>query len=330
MKVLVTGGAGYIGSHAAYELIEKGYEVVIVDNLSKGFESNVHEKAKFYKVDLRDKQALTNVFEQEKNISAVMHFAGSIVVPESVDKPLEYFNNNLYSVEVLLGVMNEFKVKNIVFSSTAAVYGEPKKVPILETDEKAPINPYGESKLAAEALIRGWAKAYNANYVIFRYFNVAGTHKSQKIGIKGQVLTHLVPVVINAALNPNITMSVYGNDYDTKDGSCIRDFIHVVDLVKAHVIGLEWAMKNNKSDIFNLGSSTGFSVLEVLNEAKKTLNIDIKSKIDSRRAGDPAILTAATDKVEKILNWKTEIGLSEIIKSEYEFRRKWNESSTKR
>ncbi len=329
MKVLVTGGAGYIGSHAVYELIDKGYKVVVVDNLSKGFKSNVHPEASFYEVDLRDKPKLQEVFKKENDIVAVMHFAGSIVVPESVSKPLEYFNNNLYSVEVLLSVLNEFNVKTFIFSSTAAVYGEPKKVPIDETDEKAPINPYGESKLAAEALIRGWAKAYDANYVIFRYFNVAGTNKTGKIGIKGAVLTHLVPVVIDSALDTNKVMNVYGNDYPTEDGSCIRDFVHVVDLVRAHILGLEWSIKNKKSDIFNLGSSSGFSVLQVLNEAKKTLNIDIKSKIAPRRDGDPAILLAKTDKVNKTLNWKIEIPLSEIIKTEYEFRRKWNEQSNK-
>lgn len=330
MKIMVTGGAGYIGSHTVYELIDKGYDVVVVDNLSKGFESNIHPKAKFYKVDLRDKENLIKVFEKEKDIKAIMHFAGSIVVPESVLKPLEYFDNNLHSVEILLSVMNLYNVKTFIFSSTAAVYGEPKKVPILESDEKAPINPYGESKLAAEALIRGWANAYNGNFVIFRYFNVAGTRPSGNIGIKGKVLTHLVPVVIDTALDESKTMNIFGDDYETKDGSCIRDFIHVVDLAQAHVIGLEWSMKNNKSDIFNLGSSTGFSVLEVLQEAKKTLKIDIKSKIVGRRDGDPAILTASTDKVKKVLNWETKISLSEIIRSEYEFRRKWNGQSNKK
>lgn len=330
MKILVTGGAGYIGSHATYELIEKGHEVVIVDNLCKGFKSNVHPDAKFYEIDLRDKEKLIEVFKKEQNIEAVMHFAGFIVVPESVSQPLEYFNNNVYSVEVLLAVMNQFDVKTIVFSSTAAVYGEPKKIPITEDDETKPINPYGESKLAAEALIRGWANAYNGNYVILRYFNVAGANKNGKIGIKGKVLTHLVPVVINSALDTNKVMNVFGNDYNTRDGSCIRDFIHVVDLVNAHIVGLEWAHKNKKSSIFNLGSSTGYSVLEVLNEAKKTLNIDIKSQIAPRRDGDPASLLASTEKINKVLNWKTEIPLSEIIKSEFEFRRKWNESNNQK
>ena len=324
MKILVTGGAGYIGSHTTYELIDKGYEVVVVDNLSKGFKSNVHPAATFYEVDLRDEKSLENIFEKEKNIKAVMHFAGSIVVPESVFKPLEYFNNNVYSVEVLLKTMNKFNVKTFVFSSTAAVYGEPKTNPITENDELKPINPYGDSKLSAELLIKGWAKAHKANYVIFRYFNVAGTNENGKIGIKGEVLTHLVPVVIDAALNPEKTMNIFGDNYKTKDGSCIRDFIHVVDLAIAHIIGLEWSIKNNKSNIFNVGSSTGYSVLEVLNQAKKSLNIEIKSKIVDRRPGDPAILLASTAKIEKELNWKPQKTLDEIIKSEFNFRKNWS------
>lgn len=324
MKILVTGGAGYIGSHTVYELIERGYDVVIVDNLSKGFESNLHPKANFYNADLRDEKTLNEIFKKEKNIEGVMHFAGSIVVPESVSQPLEYFNNNVFSVEILLKVMNTYNVKYFVFSSTAAVYGEPKTTPIKEEDEKKPINPYGESKLAAEALIRGWANAFNCNYVIFRYFNVAGANENGKIGIKGKVLTHLVPVIIDGAINKEITINIFGNDYQTKDGSCIRDFVHVVDLAQAHIDGFEWAYKNKKSEIFNLGSSTGFSVFEVLNQAKKSLNIDIKSKIVNRRSGDPAILLASTEKVEKILNWKAKKSLDEIIKSEYNFRINWN------
>lgn len=319
MKVLVTGGAGYIGSHAVHELIEKGYEVVVVDNLSKGFKENIHSQTSFYKVDLRNIKKLRKVFKKEKDIIAVMHFAGSIVVPESVIQPINYFNNNVYSVECLLKVMNEFNVKNIVFSSTAAVYGEPKKIPIMEDDIKEPINPYGESKLAAEALIRSWAKAYNGNFVIFRYFNVAGANENGQIGIRGKGLTHLVPIVISSALEDK-TMNIYGDDYPTKDGSCIRDFVHVVDLAIAHVLGLEYTFQN-KSNIFNLGSSTGYSVLEVYNQAKKSLNIEIKSKISKRREGDPAILLASTSKVSNELNWEPKKTLDEILKSEFKFRK---------
>ncbi|MGL5520243.1 MAG: UDP-glucose 4-epimerase GalE [Metamycoplasmataceae bacterium] len=320
MKILVTGGAGYIGSHAVYSLIEKGYEVVIIDNLSKGFESNIHEKATFYKADIRNEDELRNIFKKEKNIEGIMNFAGLIVVPESVSKPLDYFNNNTHGVEVLLKVATEFNVKCFVFSSTAAVYGEPKSVPILETDIKEPINPYGESKLAAEAIIRGWAHATNSNYVIFRYFNVAGTHQSGKIGIKGKVLTHLLPCVIKSAIE-NETFNIYGTDYKTKDGSCIRDFVHVVDLVEAHILGLEWSMKNNKSDIFNLGSGDGYSVLEVLNKAIEALEIKIPNKKSARRDGDPAQLYANTSKVKDILKWSPNRSLDDMIKTEYNFRK---------
>lgn len=321
MKILVTGGAGYIGSHAVYSLVEKGYEVVIVDNLSKGFKTNIHKDAIFYEVDIRDESSLRDIFARENNIEGIMHFAGLIVVPESVVKPLQYFDNNTYGVEILLKVATDFKVKHFIFSSTAAVYGEPRNVPILETDIKEPINPYGESKLAAEAIIRGWANAENSHYVIFRYFNVAGAHQSGEIGVKGKTLTHLLPCVIQSAINGDI-FSVFGNDYKTRDGSCIRDFVHVVDLVHAHILGLEWSIKNQKSNIFNLGSGDGYSVLEVLNQSIITLGIDIKNQISNRRDGDPAKLYADTAKVQKILNWKPTYSLEEMIKTEYEFRRK--------
>lgn len=330
MKILVTGGAGYIGSHAVYELIEQGYEVVIVDNLEKGFISNIHPQAKFYKVDLRNKEKLNDVFKQEKDIKSVMHFAGSIVVPESVQKPLEYFNNNVYSVQILLEIMNLYNVTNFVFSSTAAVYGEPKKVPIEEDDIKEPINPYGQSKFTAELLIQSWAKAYNGNYVIFRYFNVAGAHSSRKIGIKGKSLTHLVPLVIDTALDAeNRVLNIYGNNYPTKDGTCIRDFVHVVDLVQAHILGLEWSIKNNKSNIFNIGSSSGYSVLEVYNQTIKTLNLKIKHQMCKKRDGDPAVLLASTKKIKEHLSWEPKKTLDEIIKTEYDFRQKLNELKNK-
>ncbi|MGL5592047.1 MAG: UDP-glucose 4-epimerase GalE [Metamycoplasmataceae bacterium] len=321
MKILVTGGAGYIGSHAVYALIEKGYKVLIVDNLSKGFESNIHKDAIFYNIDIRDAKGLKKIFEKEKDIVGIMHFAGKIVVPESVIKPLEYFDNNTHSVEVLLKLATEFKIKHFIFSSTAAVYGEPKNVPILETDVKEPINPYGESKLAAEAIIRGWSKAENSHYVIFRYFNVAGAHRSGKIGVKGINLTHLLPCIIQSVIDKK-EFSVFGIKYNTRDGSCIRDFVHVVDLVDAHILGLEWSIKNKKSDIFNLGSGTGYSVLEVLNKSNEVLGIEIKSKIAKPREGDPAQLYANTDKVIKTLNWTPKYSLEEIIKTEYEFRNK--------
>lgn len=322
MKVLVTGGAGYIGSHAVYLLIEKGYDVVIVDNLVKGFESNLNKKAKFYNADIRNYEAIKSIFEKEKNIEAIMHFAGLIVVPESVEKPLDYFDVNTNGVLNLLNVAKDYKnLKTFIFSSTAAVYGEPKKVPISEDDIKEPINPYGQSKLAAENLIKSWAKAYNKNYVIFRYFNVAGAHKNQKIGVKGKGLTHLLPLVISCAIDNKKIFTIYGDDYQTKDGTCIRDFVHVNDLVEAHLIGMEWFIKNKKSDIFNLGKGDGYSVKEVLDKAIKVLNIPINNEYGPRRQGDPEKLFSNTSKVFKILKWKPKYSLEEIITSEYNFRK---------
>ncbi|MGL5617490.1 MAG: UDP-glucose 4-epimerase GalE [Metamycoplasmataceae bacterium] len=321
MKILVTGGAGYIGSHAVYALLEKGYEVIIIDNLSKGFKSNIHKDAVFYEADIRDEIAIKKIFNIEKDIVGIMHFAGLIVVSESVIEPLKYFDNNTHSVEILLKISTEFNIKHFIFSSTAAVYGEPKNVPILETDVKEPINPYGESKLAAEAIIRGWAQAENSHYIIFRYFNVAGANKSGEIGVKGVSLTHLLPSIIQCIIDKK-EFNVFGANYDTKDGSCIRDFVHVVDLVEAHILGLEWSIKNKKSNIFNLGSGDGYSVLEVLNKASDFLGIEIKSKIAKPRKGDPAKLYANTEKVKKVLNWKPKYSLEDIVKTEYQFRNK--------
>ncbi len=322
MKVVVTGGAGYIGSHAVFALIEKGHEVVIIDNLSRGYIENVHKKANFYKADIRNVEEIKAIFKKEGKIDGIMHFAGYIIVPESVKKPLMYFNNNTFSVEKLLEAADDANIKHIVFSSTAAVYGETDGNPIKESNIKIPVNPYGESKLAAEALIRSWTNARGTNHVIFRYFNVAGTHPSGKIGIRGKGLTHLLPSVIESALGIRNKFIVMGTDYDTRDGSCIRDFIHVNDLVEAHIKGLEWSIKTNQSNIFNLGSGSGYSVMEVLNTAIDELKIDIPNEMGLRRAGDPAKLLANVKHVDKILGWKTKQSLKVMIKSEYEFRKK--------
>lgn len=321
-KILVTGGAGYIGSHAVYKLIEKKYEVVIIDNLTNGDMSNVHPKAKFYKADIRDKENLIKIFEKEKNITAIMNFAGLIIVPESIDKPLEYYDNNTNGVCVLLTVANLFNIKHFIFSSTAAVYGEPKKIPINENDDKKPVNPYGSSKLFAEQAIIDWSKAFNTNYVIFRYFNVAGAHENMEIGIKNSNLTHLLPVIVKSALE-NKLFSVMGDDYDTRDGSCLRDFVHVNDLVSAHILGMEWSFQKSESGIFNLGSGSGYTVLEVLNKAKEILsNHNIENIIAPRRQGDPSALLAETKKVKEVLNWIPEISLEDMILTEFNFRKK--------
>ena len=225
-------------------------------------------------------------------------------------------------INIILGnTGNDDLIISFIFSSTAAVYGEPKSIPINEDDEKNPINPYGQSKLAAEYLIQSWAKAFNRQCVIFRYFNVAGAHENGKIGIKGKTLTHLLPLVISSVLDLSKTFYIFGNDYETKDGTCIRDFVHVNDLVNAHVLGMEWSLKNNKSDIFNLGTSQGFSVKEVLDKSIETLKININYQIGPRRAGDPGQLFSNNEKATKILHWQPSYSLEEIIKSEYQFRK---------
>ena len=239
MSILVLGGAGYIGSHTVYQLIENGKEVVIVDNLQTGFKELIHPKAKFYQGDLRDKTFLNNVFEQEK-IDGVIHFAANSLVGVSMKEPLEYYDNNVYGMIVLLEVMKNHSVKHIVFSSTAATYGEPKRIPIEEDDETYPTNPYGETKLAMEKLMKWCSSAYGMSFVALRYFNACGAHPNGKIGELHNPETHLIPLILQVPLGIRESIYVFGDDYDTKDGTCIRDYIHVMDLADAHIKALNY------------------------------------------------------------------------------------------
>lgn len=320
MKILVTGGAGYIGSHSVYELIKAKHEVVVLDNLSTGNKEAIHPEAKFVFGDQRDEALLEKVFTENK-FDAVMHFSAKLIVPESVEQPIEYFENNVHGVAVLLAAMKKHNVKNIVFSSTAAVYGEPKRVPIMEDDSKEPINPYGQSKLACEWLIQGAQVAYGINAVIFRYFNVAGADVSGNIGLsgKGRQLTHLIPVILESHLGIRPKMTVFGTDYETKDGTCVRDYIHITDLAKAHVLGVEYAAKGN-SNVFNLGSKNGFTVKEVL-AATENLGHQVNYEFGPRRAGDPAQLIASNDRATSILGWKPEFTLEQMIESDLNWRK---------
>ena len=260
MKILVTGGAGYIGSHTVAQLCADGYEVVILDNLSTSCEESVVRLRKItgkdiplYKVDIRDKENVRKVLRDEK-IEAIIHFAAYSLVGESMTNPLKYYENNLYGTKQLLEAMVEEKVDKIVFSSTAATYGEPKKVPILETDETNPTNTYGETKLSMEKMFKWTANAHGLRFVSLRYFNACGAHESGMIGEAHNPETHLIPIILQAAAGVRESISVYGTDYPTRDGTCVRDYIHVYDLAKAHVAALEYLLNGGKSDIFNLGT----------------------------------------------------------------------------
>lgn len=304
-NILVTGGAGYIGSHAVVELLDAGYNVIVLDNLENGYTELVDKRAKFYKGDIRNISSFENVF-QENKIDAVMNFAGYIKVGESVFEPNKYYLNNTYGVMNIIEVMKKYNVKNIIFSSTAAVYGEVKCDGLVYEDYPTnPINPYGSSKLMAERVILDAAKAYGINYSIFRYFNVGGAHEKYHIGQKGDGVTALIPIILQAAKGEREKLSIYGNNYPTKDGTGIRDYIHVVDLVRAHIAALP-VLDKNISGIYNLGNGNGFSVLEMLNAAKKVTNIDIKSEVVEKRAGDPASVVASSEKAREVLGWKPE------------------------
>ena len=322
MKLLVLGGAGYIGSHTATELLDNGHDVVIADNLVTGYREAVPEKATFYQGDLRDKDFLADLLKKEK-VDAVIHFAAFSLVGESVTNPLKYYENNLYGTKVLLDAMIETGVDKIVFSSTAATYGEPENIPILESDRTCPTNPYGETKLAMEKMISWAAKAHGLHFVSLRYFNACGAHKSGKIGEAHNPESHLIPLVLQVPNGKREFVSIYGNDYDTPDGTCIRDYIHVTDLAKAHILAVEYLMNGGESDIFNLGNGVGYSVKEVIETARKVTGHPIPAKEEARRAGDPARLVASGEKARKILGWEPEIkDLADIISSAW----KWHKA----
>ena len=315
MKLLVLGGAGYIGSHTAVELLESGHEVVIVDSLVTGYEAAVPEGASFYQGDIRDYDFLNDLFKKEA-IDAVIHFAAFSLVGESVTDPLKYYENNLYGTKVLLKAMIDNGVNKIVFSSTAATYGEPENIPILEDDRTCPTNPYGETKLAMEKMMKWSANAYGLKYVSLRYFNACGAHKSAKIGEAHNPESHLIPLVLQVPNGKRESVSIYGTDYDTPDGTCIRDYIHVTDLAKAHILAVEYLMKGGESNVFNLGNGVGYSVREVIETARRVTGHPIPAVEIPRRAGDPARLVASGEKAREILGWKPEITeLEDIIRS---------------
>lgn len=319
MTILVLGGAGYIGSHTVYALIEKGEDVVIVDNLETGYEGAIHPKARFYKGDIRDRAFIDSVFDKEK-IDAVIHFAANSLVGESMTNPLKYYDNNVNGTKVLLQSMVAHGIDKIVFSSTAATYGEPENVPILETDKTEPTNTYGETKLSMEKMFKWTDKAHGLKYVSLRYFNACGAHESGSIGEAHNPETHLIPLILQVPLGKRESISIYGDDYPTHDGTCIRDYIHVTDLAQAHILAVEYLMKGNESNIFNLGNGIGFTVKEVIDTARKVTRHPIPAVVTPRRAGDPARLIASSDKAREVLGWNPcHADLEEIIASAWKW-----------
>lgn len=323
MKVLVVGGAGYIGSHAVYELIRAGHEVVVADNLSTGLRRNVHPAARFHQVDILDSAQMAALLEAEAvagPFDVAMHFAAKLVVEESVSQPLAYYENNVEGLRRLLEQMVAFGVARLVFSSTAAVYGEPADGVCREDDPTVPINPYGETKLACERMIRWVAEAHGLSYCIFRYFNVAGADASLEIGLDQDRLSWLVPLIMQTALGLRERFYVFGSDYDTPDGTCVRDYVHVSDLARAHVMGAQHLAQGNPSLTANLGSGSGYSVKQVLDAALELF--DLPYGYAPRRVGDPARLTADISRAREVLGWQPELGLRAILESDYGFRRR--------
>ena len=322
MRLLVLGGAGYIGSHTALELIKKGHEVIVVDNLVTGYEKAIPDKAVFYQGDIRNFDFLDNLFKKEK-IDAVIHFAAYSLVGESVTNPLKYYDNNLYGAKVLLEAMIKNNVNKIVFSSTAATYGEPENIPILESYRTCPTNPYGETKLAMEKMFHWASKAHGLSYVSLRYFNACGADATGQIGEAHNPESHLIPLVLQVPNGKRESVSIYGTDYDTPDGTCIRDYIHVTDLAEAHILAVEYLAKGGESNIFNLGNGVGYSVREVIETARRVTGHPIPATEVPRRAGDPARLVASGEKAKNILGWEPKIKqLDEIVESAWKWHRK--------
>ena len=312
MTVLVTGGAGYIGSHMVLELLDSGESVVVLDNLATGFRWAVPTNATLVVGDVGD-QDLVRSIVRKHGVKAIIHFAGSIVVPESVADPLGYYHNNTVKSRALMEVAVEMGIEQFIFSSTAAVYGNPSEVPVREDAELKPMSPYGSSKLMTEIMLADAARAHNFRYVALRYFNVAGADPQGRSGQSTPNATHLIKVACEAALGKRPCLEVFGADYPTEDGTCIRDYIHVTDLVRAHKAALRHLRDGGDSEIFNCGYSKGFSVLQVIDAVKRVSGADFEVRNAPRRAGDPAAIVAASDKIRVRLGWRPELNKLETI-----------------
>lgn len=318
MKVLVTGGAGYIGSHTVRLLLEKGHNVIVLDNLVRGHRKSIPENVKFYEVDLADLSGLRRVF-RENQIDAVIHFAAFLEVGESMVNPKIYYRNNVANTVNLLDAMLENDVKRFIFSSTAAIFGSPREIPITENAEKKPVNVYGRTKLVIEGILEDYDLAYGLKSVCLRYFNAAGAGFG--IGEDHEPETHLIPLILQVALGKRGKIKIFGTDYPTPDGTCIRDYVHVIDLAEAHFLALEKLIRGGKSEQYNLGSGNGYSVREVIDSARSVTGCEIFVEEVERRAGDPEVLVADSSKIKLELGWRAKFGLGGIVGSAWEWHR---------
>ncbi|PMC37362.1 UDP-glucose 4-epimerase GalE [Bacillus sp. UMB0899] len=319
--ILVVGGAGYVGSHLVKELVEKE-KVVVLDNLSTGFKQLVDSNAIFVQGDLGDRRVLDDIFNTYP-IKAVMHFAANSLVGESVTDPYKYYQNNVAATLTLLKAMVDHNVKNFIFSSTAATYGVPNVDLIDEKQPNNPINPYGKTKLMVEQILEDFATAYDLHYIVLRYFNVAGAHESSTIGESHDPETHLIPIILQHLLGEREKISVFGTDYDTPDGTCIRDYIHATDLANAHILALDALLEEEKeTEVYNLGNGNGFSVKEVIETCESVTGIKANIEYGDRRQGDPAKLVASSEKIKRELGWEPKFNLNQIIESAW----KWHSS----
>jgi UDP-glucose 4-epimerase len=318
LKVLVSGGAGYIGSHFVKLLYASGHQPIVVDNLVRGHRESVLHGIALEDIDILDYPALASVF-QTYMPDAVVHFAAFAYVGESVEKPEIYYKNNVVGSLKLINACTEFGVKNFVFSSTCSVYGNPQRIPIPETESVKPINPYANTKYMIETILKDFETAYGMKYVALRYFNAAGADLDGELGESHDPETHLIPLILQTAQKKRDKILVFGNDYNTPDGTCVRDYIHVMDLADAHLKALEYLANGNKSEIINLGTGKGNSVLEIIEKAKTITGKNILFEIIERRTGDPAILVADNKKAKEVLGWVPKYGIDEILNSAWQW-----------
>ena len=321
MKILVVGGAGYIGSHMIKRFQNTDHQIDVLDNLSTGFKEN-SQNYKLHICDLSNKKQVHKILKENK-YEMVMHFASSINVGESYDHPMKYYENNVINTLNLLECMIDLKILNFIFSSTAAVYGEPESIPIKEEQNLSPINPYGKTKSVVENILSDYDKSYGLKYISLRYFNACGAHIDGTIGERHNPETHLIPLILQTASGRRNNFKIYGDDYKTKDGTCVRDYIHVMDIAEAHLLSLEKLIQTQNSDIYNIGNKQGYSVREIIDMVEEITQIKIPYKISEKRRGDPAELIADNSKITEKLNWRARYSdLNTIINTAWEWEKK--------